>query len=166
MTQEELNKAVEKIAARYNKLNTKYIRQIAEQIKAIGELNAKSLNQIAEMVRMNANISEIVMELNRLTELTKKDIKAIMERLTEDEIMNTRYLPYYAAQSGLPEDQITPEIAKQYVGADSEERLRRAVLAMAAQTDELSARSDEKRAPQSQLRQPVTISSVLTASFG
>lgn len=136
MTQEELNKAVEKIAARYNKLNTKYIRQIAEQIKAIGELNAKSLNQIAEMVRMNANLSEIITELTRLTELTKQDVRAIMQRVTEDEVMNARYLPYYAAQSGLPEDQITPEIAKQYVGADSEERLRRAVLAMAAQTDD------------------------------
>lgn len=136
MTEKELKKAVEEIAKRYSELNIKYIRQIAEQIKAIGELNPKSLNQIAEMVRMNANISEIVMELNRLTELTKKDVKAIMERLTEDEIMNTRYLPYYAEKSGLPEEDITPEIAKQYVGADAEERLRRSVLAMAAQTDD------------------------------
>ena len=136
MTEKELQKAVEKIAKRYSDLNTKYIKQIAEQIKAIGELNAKSLNQIAEMVRMNANISEIIAELNRLTELTKKDVNAIMQRITEDEIMNARYMPYYAQQTGLPEDQITPEIAQQYVGSDAQERLRRSVLAMSAQTDD------------------------------
>lgn len=136
MTQKELQKAVEKIAARYSDLNTKYIKQIAEQIKAIGELNAKSLNQIAEMVRMNAGISEIIIELQRLTELTKKDVKDIMERLAEDEIMDARYLPYYADKSGLPEDQITPTLAKQYIGSDTLERLRRSTLAMAAQTDD------------------------------
>lgn len=136
MTQKELQKAVEKIAARYSDLNTKYIKQIAEQIKAIGELNAKSLNQIAEMVRMNAGISEIIIELQRLTELTKKDVKDIMERLAEDEIMDARYLPYYADKTGLPEDQITPALAKQYIGSDTLERLRRSTLAMAAQTDD------------------------------
>ena len=136
MTQKELQKAVEKIAARYSDLNTKYIKQIAEQIKAIGELNAKSLNQIAEMVRMNAGISEIILELQRLTELTKKDVKDIMERLAEDEIMDARYLPYYADKTGLPEDQITPALAKQYIGSDTLERLRRSTLAMAAQTDD------------------------------
>lgn len=136
MTQKELQKAVEKIAARYSDLNTKYIKQIAEQIKAIGELNAKSLNQIAEMVRMNAGISEIILELQRLTELTKKDVKDIMERLAEDEIMDARYLPYYADKTGLSEDQITPALAKQYIGSDTLERLRRSTLAMAAQTDD------------------------------
>ena len=136
MTQKELQKAVEKIAARYSDLNTKYIKQIAEQIKAIGELNAKSLNQIAEMVRMNAGISEIIIELQRLTELTKKDVKDIMARLAEDEIMDARYLPYYADKAGLPEDQITPALAKQYIGSDTLERLRRSTLAMAAQTDD------------------------------
>lgn len=136
MTQKELQKAVEKIAARYSDLNTKYIKQIAEQIKDIGELNAKSLNQIAEMVRMNAGISEIIIELQRLTELTKKDVKDIMERLAEDEIMDARYLPYYADKTGLPEDQITPALAKQYIGSDTLERLRRSTLAMAAQTDD------------------------------
>jgi len=136
MTEKELQKAVDKIAKRYSDLNTKYINQIAEQIKAIGELNAKSLNQIAEMVRMNANIAEIIAELNRLTELTKKDVNAIMQRITEDEIMDARYMPYYTQQTGLTEDQITPEIAKQYVGSDAQERLRRSVLAMSAQTDD------------------------------
>lgn len=136
MTQKELQKAVEKIAARYSDLNTKYIKQIAEQIKAIGELNAKSLNQIAEMVRMNAGISEIIIELQRLTELTKKDVKDIMERVAEDEIMDARHLPYYADKTGLPEDQITPALAKQYIGSDTLERLRRSTLAMAAQTDD------------------------------
>lgn len=136
MTQKELQKAVEKIAARYSDLNTKYIKKIAEQIKAIGELNAKSLNQIAEMVRMNAGISEIILELQRLTELTKKDVKDIMERLAEDEIMDARYLPYYADKTGLPENQITPALAKQYIGPDTLERLRRSTLAMAAQTDD------------------------------
>lgn len=136
MTQEELKKAVDKIAARYKKLNTKYIIQIAEQLKDIGELNAKSLNQIAEMVRMNANIEEIIRELNDLTAMTKQDVNDIMKRITEDEIMDARYLPYYAEKTGLPEDQITPDIAKQYVGADAEERLRRTTLAIAAQTDD------------------------------
>ena len=136
MTQEELKKAVDKIAARYKKLNTKYIIQIAEQLNDIGELNAKSLNQIAEMVRMNSNIEEIIRELSELTELTKKDVNDIMQRITEDEYMDARYLPYYAEKTGLPEDQITPDIAKQYVGADAEDRLRRTTLAIAAQTDD------------------------------
>lgn len=136
MTDAELKKAVDAIAKRYSDLNIRYIRQIAEQIKAIGELNPKSLNQIAEMLRMNANLSEIVMELQRLTELTKQDVRTIMQRITEDEVMDARYLPYYAEQSGLPESEITPALAKQYAGAEAQERLRRMTLAMAAQTDD------------------------------
>ena len=136
MTDAELKKAVDAIAKRYSDLNIRYIRQIAEQIKAIGELNPKSLNQIAEMMRMNANLSEIVMELQRLTELTKQDVRTIMQRITEDEVMDARYLPYYAEQSGLPESEITPALAKQYAGAEAQERLRRMTLAMAAQTDD------------------------------
>ncbi len=136
MTDAELKKAVDAIAKRYSDLNIRYIRQIAEQIKAIGELNPKSLNQIAEMLRMNANLSEIVAELQRLTELTKQDVRAIMQRITEDAVMDARYLPYYAEQSGLPESEITPALAKQYAGAEAQERLRRMTLAMAAQTDD------------------------------
>ena len=136
MTDAELKKAVDAIAKRYSDLNIRYIRQIAEQIKAIGELNPKSLNQIAEMLRMNANLSEIVMELQRLTELTKQDVRTIMQLITEDEVMDARYLPYYAEQSGLPESEITPALAKQYAGAEAQERLRRMTLAMVAQTDD------------------------------
>ena len=136
MTDAELKKAVDAIAKRYSDLNIRYIRQIAEQIKTIGELNPKSLNQIAEMLRMNANLSEIVAELQRLTELTKQDVRTIMQRITEDEVMDARYLPYYAEQSGLPESEITPALAKQYAGAEAQERLRRMTLAMAAQTDD------------------------------
>ncbi len=136
MTDAELKKAVDAIAKRYSDLNIRYIRQIAEQIKAIGELNPKSLNQIAEMLRMNANLSEIVAALQRLTELTKQDVRAIMQRITEDEVMDARYLPYYAEHSGQPESEITPAIAKQYAGAEAQERLRRMTLAMAAQTDD------------------------------
>ena len=115
MTREELEKAVEIITKRYKRLNSKYIRMIAEQIKAIGEFNAKSLNQIAEMVRMNANITEIIKELNQITALTKKDVNDIMKRITEDEVIDSRYMPYYEEKSGLPPESITLETAKQYI---------------------------------------------------
>ena len=90
MTQDELNKAVDVIAERYRKLNTRYIRMIAEQIGDIGELNAKSLNQIAEMVRMNTNLTKIIAELNQLTQLTEKDVDDIMDRVMNDEVMDAR----------------------------------------------------------------------------
>ena len=136
MTREELEKAVEIITKRYKRLNSKYIRMIAEQIKAIGELNAKSLNQIAEMVRMNANITEIIKELNQITALTKKDVNDIMKRITEDEVIDSRYMPYYEEKSGLPSESITLETAKQYVGSDAVDRLRQTTLQIAAQTDD------------------------------
>lgn len=134
MTQDELNKAVDVIAERYRKLNTRYIRMIAEQIGDIGELNAKSLNQIAEMVRMNTNLTKIIAELNQLTQLTEKDVDDIMDRVMNDEVMDARYMPYYAAQTGLPQSEITPEIARQYVGANAMRRLQTVTLAMAANT--------------------------------
>lgn len=134
MTQDELNKAVDVIAERYRKLNTRYIRMIAEQIGDIGELNAKSLNQIAEMVRMNTNLTKIIAELNQLTQLTEKDVDDIMDRVMNDEVMDARYMPYYAAQTGLPQSEITPEIARQYVGSNAMQRLQTVTLAMAANT--------------------------------
>ena len=136
MTREELEKAVEIITKRYKRLNSKYIRMIAEQIKEIGELNAKSLNQIAEMVRMSANITEIIKELNQITSLTKKDVNDIMKRITEDEVIDSRYMPYYEEKSGLPPESITLETAKQYVGSDAVDRLRQTTLQIAAQTDD------------------------------
>lgn len=134
MTDEELNRLTQLIAKRYSELNEYYITMIARQIKTIGELNPRSLDRVAQMVRMNANIDEIMLRLKELTELTAKDVREIMERVAEDELLDTRFKGYYSAKSGVPEEELTPDIAEQYAGTDARERLRRTALSMAAQT--------------------------------
>ena len=134
MTEEELYMLVMLIASRFSDLNEYYIALIADQIKTIGELNPKSLDRVAQMVRMNANIDEIMLRLKELTELTVKDVREIMERVAEDELLDTRFRGYYSTKSGVPEEKLTPEIAEQYAGTDARERLQRTALSMAAQT--------------------------------
>ena len=64
------------VSARFEAINTRYIKLMANQIKEIGTLNATNIHRLEQMLKMNSNIEEIntllAMESHRtLNELYK-----------------------------------------------------------------------------------------------
>ena len=66
---EEFLPAIETVVELFRKVNTLYIRKIAEQIKTIGELTPSSIHTLDVMREMGANVSEIKAQLADATKL-------------------------------------------------------------------------------------------------
>lgn len=74
-----LNQAIDYVAGQFEKLNQKYIKKIAKQIKKIGELSQANINRLIIMQAMNQNMGEIRAELARLTNRSIQDIAKIYD---------------------------------------------------------------------------------------
>jgi len=84
-------KAVEKLMRRFEEVNLFFIRKIAEQMKAIGELNPSSVHQVAIMTRMGTGIAEITRQLQKAAKLTVLEVKQIYRRTLEDTYTAPRF---------------------------------------------------------------------------
>lgn len=85
LTDEELAKALELIDDRYQRVVKKYLEKVGETIKKIGQLNQSSVNLLVQLHRMGVSSQQITRELQRVTKLTKRDIKALYKRAAQEE---------------------------------------------------------------------------------
>ena len=102
LTDEQIAEALELIDNRYRKVNEKYLQKIGEIIKKIGKLNQSSINRLITMRRMGVDVETIERELQKVTSLTKKDIKALYERAAEE--ANTDARLSYVSKGVEPEN--------------------------------------------------------------
>ena len=91
LTGKELEAIIKRILERLDEVNTLYIRKIAEQIKAIGELNQSSINRLIIMADMGADVSEIKERLSLATGLNVKELNAVYEQALEDTYTDERF---------------------------------------------------------------------------
>ena len=80
---EEFLPAIETVVELFRKVNTLYIRKIAEQIKTIGELTPSNIHTLDVMREMGANVSEIKTRLADATKLGRQGVEQILERAAE-----------------------------------------------------------------------------------
>lgn len=80
---EDFLPAINAVVKLFEKVNRLYIRKIAEQIKAIGELTPSSIHTLDVMREMGGNVSEIKLQLADATKLGKQGINRILERAAE-----------------------------------------------------------------------------------
>lgn len=91
MTQAELEKQVRLLMTRFDEVNTFYIRKVAAQIAAIGELSASSLNVISVMASMYEDIAEINMRIAQAARLTAPELTRVYERALTDVYSSPRF---------------------------------------------------------------------------
>lgn len=91
LTDEQIAEALALINDRYQKVITQYLQKVGKTILQIGKLNQSSINLLIQLRRMGVDVKTIERELQKVTRLTKKDIRALYERAAQEAHTDARF---------------------------------------------------------------------------
>ena len=91
LTDKQIAKALDLIDDRYHDVITKYLQKVGKTINEIGHLNQSSINLLVQLRRMGVDVQTIERELQRVTNLTKKDIKALYQKAAQEANTDARF---------------------------------------------------------------------------
>ena len=119
MTDKQIADALELIDDRYHAVITKYLQKVGKTIRDIGHLNASSVNLLVQLRRMGVDVQTIERELQKVTQLTKRDIKKIYQKAAEESHTDARieYLSKGTEPDSIRWESLVEDIWKQTAGA-------------------------------------------------
>lgn len=91
LTDEQISEALALIDDRYRKVVQKYLRKVGATVLKIGKLNRSSVNLLIQLRRMGVDVATIEGELQRVTRLTKKDLRTLYRKAAEEGIADARF---------------------------------------------------------------------------
>lgn len=91
LTDEQIAEALELIDGRYQKVVQKYLRKVGNTVLKIGKLNRSSVNLLIQLRRMGVDVTTIERELQRVTRLTKRDLRTLYQKAAEEGITDVRF---------------------------------------------------------------------------
>lgn len=91
LTDEQLAEALDLIDGRYRKITKKYLQKVGATVKRIGKLNRSSVNLLIQLRRMGVDVQTIELELQRATQLTKRDIRILFRKAAEEAHTDARF---------------------------------------------------------------------------
>ena len=103
LSEEVIDKVVERVVNRIEQGNTYVLKKIGESIKKVGTLTATSSQQLYQIIRYGGDYDEIVKKLAEITELNVKDIYKIFDEVAKTENIyfekfykyrNKKFIPY------------------------------------------------------------------------
>lgn len=119
LTDEQIAKALDLIDDRYHNVITKYLQKVGKTINEIGHLNQSSINLLVQLRRMGVDVKTIERELQKVTRLTKKDIRTLYQKAAQEANTDARFS--YVSKGIEPDsirwDTLVEDIWKQTAGA-------------------------------------------------
>ena len=103
ISEEVIDKVVERLVNRIEEGNTYVLKKIGESIKKVGTLTATSSQELYQLIRYGGDYDEIVNKLAEITELNVKDIYEIFDEVAKTENVyfekfykyrNKKFIPY------------------------------------------------------------------------
>ena len=103
LSDEVLNKVIERITSRIEQGNTYVLEQIGKSIKKIGTLSPSKAQQLGQILKYGGNFDKIVEKLAKITELNVQDIYEIFEEVAKSDYAfakqfydykGVKYIPY------------------------------------------------------------------------
>lgn len=91
LTDEQISEALALIDGRYRKVVQKYLRKVGATVLKIGKLNRSSVNLLIQLRRIGVDVATIEGELQRVTRLTKKDLRTLYRKAAEEGIADARF---------------------------------------------------------------------------
>ena len=91
LTDEQIAEALELIDSRYQKVVHEYLRKVGATVLKIGKLNRSSVNLLIQLRRMGVDVATIERELQRVTRLTKKDLRTLYRKAAEEAHTDARF---------------------------------------------------------------------------
>lgn len=91
MTDAELDKQVKRLMARFDDVNTYYIKKVAKQVAEIGELTPSSMHVISVMATMVENIAEINAQIANAARLATPELFRLYNKALNDLYFDQRF---------------------------------------------------------------------------
>lgn len=102
LSDDAINKLVQPIADRQEKINTFVISTIATKVREIGELSPSDINKLKILTSVGADIKQINAELAKLSNVQIRDIKTIIRNVAIDSHLDAKPLYDYRHKSFIP----------------------------------------------------------------
>lgn len=97
LSNEALERVLERLQSRFDEVNSFYIRKIAEQIKKIGKLSQANINRLVIMADMTSDVREITERLMIVTRLNAQDIQAVYNAAMQQTYTDPRFTQAFTA---------------------------------------------------------------------
>ena len=109
MNNDKLELALERFVRRFEEFNTKVLEEFGKTISKFDGLTATQAHKIAQQLKNGRDIEKILADLERISELSRKDIEDLLEITAKENIAfaNT----YYEAKAM---DKVSYETSKQF----------------------------------------------------
>lgn len=91
LTDKQIAEALDLIDSRYHDVITKYLQKVGKTIDEIGHLNQSSINLLVQLRRMGVDVQTIERELQKVTKLTQRDIKALFRKAAQEANTDARF---------------------------------------------------------------------------
>lgn len=91
MNQDELNRNVDRLLARFDEINSFFIERVALQIAEIGELSAASINTISIMASMYEDIADINRRIAKASKVTVSELHKLYNKALNDVYYDSRF---------------------------------------------------------------------------
>lgn len=91
LTDKQIAEALDLIDGRYHDVITKYLQKVGKTINEIGHLNQSSINLLVQLRRMGVDVQTIERELQKVTKLTQRDIKALFRKAAKEANTDARF---------------------------------------------------------------------------
>lgn len=105
LSDEVLEKIVERLANRIEQANTYVLKKIGKSIKKIGTAKPSDLQQLEQMLKYGGDYDKIVRELAKVTELNVKDIKDIFREVAKKDYQFAEKFYKYRGMKYIPFDE-------------------------------------------------------------
>lgn len=119
LTDKQIADALNLIDSRYQSVVTKYLQKVGKTINEIGHLNQSSINLLIQLRRMGVDAQTIERELQKVTKLTKQDIRTLYRKAAQEANTDSRFS--YVSKGVEPDnirwEALVEDIWRQTVGA-------------------------------------------------
>lgn len=105
LSDEILNKVIERITRRIEQGNTYVLEQIGKSIKKIGTLSPSKAQQLGQLIKYGGDYDKITEKLAEITKLNVKDIKEIFEEVAKNDYQFAKQFYDYRGKKFIPYEQ-------------------------------------------------------------
>lgn len=119
LTDKQIADALNLIDDRYHGVIIKYLQKVGKTINRIGHLNQSSINLLIQLRRMGVDTATIERELEKVTRLTKQDIRKLYRKAAQESNTDARieYLTKGVEPDSIRWEALVEDIWKQTAGA-------------------------------------------------
>ena len=105
LSDEVLDKVIERITRRIEQGNTYVLEQIGKSIKQIGTLSPSKAQQLGQLIKYGGDYDKITKKLAEITKLNVKDIKEIFEEVAKNDYQFAKQFYDYRGKKFIPYEQ-------------------------------------------------------------